>query len=78
MTTDAKLHSGSRGAAGLIRACDAMGALCTERETAAERLEGEMGQLEARRLIALLTRPGRRLHWREQYLLDQRQEAAAA
>jgi hypothetical protein len=76
--TDAKLRSSSRGAAGLVRACVAMGELCAERETAAERLERELGVMEATRLVGLLTRPGRRLHWREQQLLDARREPLAA
>jgi hypothetical protein len=76
--TDAKLRSSSRGAAGIVRACVAVGELCAERETAAERLERELGVTEATQLVALLTRSGRRLHWREQYLADARQEALAA
>lgn len=77
---DMKGRNGRRGATGLIRACLVARELCAERVTAAERLERELGELEARRLVGNLTGPRRhaRRHARTHARAPRREETAAA
>ena len=55
---DQKLETTRRAERALVRDCETISRLCTPRRPAAERLEAELGEVQARRLVrALAWRP---------------------